>query len=201
MLGDYFANDYAIGNLIHKAGYTVVLSHHIIDHVVNQTFQKMWNNQLRWATSTRYSRPKGHFGSGLIFAMPFGLLGFLSAALMGNVELGLWLFIVACVNRAGVEVREHRRGSGASLLHARGDADPAVAGAGEEHAGRRLCEFGFDARQADEPTAQRLARPTTAADVTETLMRMVAAPNLAAKTWITSQYDRYVMGKIGRAHV
>ena len=52
----------------------------------------------------------------------------------------------------------------------------------------------MDARQSDAPTAQRLARPTTAQDVRETLLRMVAAPNLAAKTWVTSQYDRYVMG-------
>ncbi|MEQ1884203.1 MAG: glycosyltransferase [Bryobacteraceae bacterium] len=99
ILGDYFANDFMIGNLIDKAGYTVVLSHHIIDHVVNQNFQKMWNNQLRWATSTRYSRPKGHFGSGLIFAMPFGILGLLSGAMLGQVQLGLWLFLAACINR------------------------------------------------------------------------------------------------------
>jgi len=52
----------------------------------------------------------------------------------------------------------------------------------------------LDARQSDAPTAERLARPNTAQDVRETLLRMVAAPNLAAKTWVTSQYDRYVMG-------
>ena len=65
-----------IGKLIDGAGHSVVLSHHIIDHVVSQTtFQKMWGSQLRWAKSTRYSRPKGHFGSGLIYAAPFGELG------------------------------------------------------------------------------------------------------------------------------
>ena len=52
----------------------------------------------------------------------------------------------------------------------------------------------LDARQSDAPTAQRLPRPNTAEDIRETLLRMVAAPNLAAKTWVTSQYDRYVMG-------
>jgi ceramide glucosyltransferase len=35
-LQDYMAYDFAIGNLIAKAGYRVVLSGHIIDHVVNQ---------------------------------------------------------------------------------------------------------------------------------------------------------------------
>lgn len=100
VLGTYFANDYMIGNLIDKAGYRVVLSHHIIDHVVSQkTFGKMWGSQLRWAKSTRYSRPKGHFGSGLIFAVPFGLLGFAAAALIGKMNLGLLLLGAACVNR------------------------------------------------------------------------------------------------------
>ncbi len=100
-LGEYFANDYMIGKLIDGAGYRVVLSHHIIDHVVSQTtFYKMWGSQLRWAKSTRYSRPKGHFGSGLIYAAPFGLLGFAAAALLGNFSLGLALLAAACVNRA-----------------------------------------------------------------------------------------------------
>lgn len=39
-----------------------------------------------------------------------------------------------------------------------------------------------------------LARPSTAAEIRDTIMTMVASPNLAAKTWITSQYDRYVLG-------
>ena len=52
----------------------------------------------------------------------------------------------------------------------------------------------LDARQADAPTPDRLVRPGSAAEVRETLLRMTAAPNLASKTWVTSQYDRYVMG-------
>jgi ceramide glucosyltransferase len=99
-LKDYIAYDFAIGNLIAKAGYRVVLSGHIIDHVVNQkSFRHMWQNQLRWAQTTRYSRPKGHFGSGLIFAMPYGLLGFLAAALLGHWGLGTLLLSVAVLNR------------------------------------------------------------------------------------------------------
>ncbi|HEU0368384.1 MAG TPA: bacteriohopanetetrol glucosamine biosynthesis glycosyltransferase HpnI, partial [Candidatus Acidoferrum sp.] len=100
VLGDYFANDFMIGNLIDKAGYRVVLSEHVIDHVVSQkNFKKMWENQLRWAKSTRYSRPKGHFGSGLIFAIPYGLLGLAAAILLGMPGLGSALFGVALVNR------------------------------------------------------------------------------------------------------
>jgi ceramide glucosyltransferase len=99
-LKDYIAYDFAIGNLIAKAGYRVVLSGHIIDHVVNQkSFRQMWQNQLRWAQTTRHSRPKGHFGSGLIFAMPYGILGFLAAAGLGQWKLGVLLLVVAVLNR------------------------------------------------------------------------------------------------------
>jgi ceramide glucosyltransferase len=99
-LQDYIAYDFAVGNLMAKAGYRVVLSGHIIDHVVNQkSFRHMWQNQLRWAQTTRYSRPKGHFGSGLIFAMPYGLLGFLAAGLLGHWGIGALLLGVAVLNR------------------------------------------------------------------------------------------------------
>jgi ceramide glucosyltransferase len=99
-LRDYIAYDFAIGNLIAKAGYRVVLSGHIIDHVVNQkSFGRMWQNQLRWAQTTRYSRPKGHFGTGLIFAMPYGILGLIGAAWLGHWALGALLLTLAVLNR------------------------------------------------------------------------------------------------------
>src|SRR6202167_2119492 len=99
-LRDYIAYDFAIGNLMAEAGYRVVLSGHIIDHVVNQpSFRRMWQNQLRWAQTTRYSRPKGHFGSGLIFAMPYGLLGLVGAGWLGHWGIGFLLLGVAVLNR------------------------------------------------------------------------------------------------------
>ena len=98
--GDYFANDFVIGNMIDKAGYRVVLSEHVIDHVVSQkSFRKMWENQLRWAKSTRYSRPKGHLGSGLIFAIPYGLAGLAAGLLLGMPVLGATLLAAAVLNR------------------------------------------------------------------------------------------------------
>jgi ceramide glucosyltransferase len=97
---DYSANDFILGNLIHKAGYQVVLSNHVIDHIVNQsTFRKMLQNQLRWRVTERYCRPKGYLGMGLIFAMPFGILGLLAAGLLGHWALGAGLLAWAVVNR------------------------------------------------------------------------------------------------------
>ena len=97
---DYFSNDFVIGSFIEKAGYRVVLSRHIIDHVVPpMTFQRMWDRQVRWAKGTRWSRPKGHLGTGLIFAMPYGLLGLLAGAMTGHWFLGASLLLGAIVNR------------------------------------------------------------------------------------------------------
>ncbi len=99
-VGDYFSNDFAIGNFIEKAGYRVVLSHHVIDHVVApMTFRRMWERQVRWARGTRYSRPKGHFGSVLVFAMPYGIVGFAAGEFLGLPRLAGLLLGLALLNR------------------------------------------------------------------------------------------------------
>ena len=48
-----------------------------------------------------------------------------------------------------------------------------------------------DALQADAP--DRLQRPTPD-EFEKTLLDLVATPNLAGKSWVTDQYDRYVLG-------
>ncbi|MGJ9412601.1 phosphoribosylformylglycinamidine synthase subunit PurL [Aeromicrobium sp. CF4.19] len=49
-----------------------------------------------------------------------------------------------------------------------------------------------DALQAD--GAEALPRPTTGDELREALLRLVGSPNLADKSWVTDQYDRYVQG-------
>jgi phosphoribosylformylglycinamidine synthase II len=49
-----------------------------------------------------------------------------------------------------------------------------------------------DALIADD--ANRLGRPETGAQLRDTLLQLAGAPNLADKSWVTDQYDRYVMG-------
>ena len=49
--------------------------------------------------STRYSRPKGHLGTGLTFAVPYGLLGLVSAAALGHPLWGAALLLASLVNR------------------------------------------------------------------------------------------------------
>jgi phosphoribosylformylglycinamidine synthase len=50
----------------------------------------------------------------------------------------------------------------------------------------------MDALQADD--AASLPRPASGPELRATLLRMVASPNLCDKSWITDQYDRYVLG-------
>ncbi|MCW6003075.1 phosphoribosylformylglycinamidine synthase subunit PurL [Micromonospora sp. CPCC 205371] len=42
--------------------------------------------------------------------------------------------------------------------------------------------------------AETLPRPSTPEALRETLLQMVASPNLCDKSWVTEQYDRYVLG-------
>ena len=42
--------------------------------------------------------------------------------------------------------------------------------------------------------AETLPRPSTPEELRETVLRMIASPNLCDKTWVTEQYDRYVLG-------
>jgi phosphoribosylformylglycinamidine synthase II len=47
--------------------------------------------------------------------------------------------------------------------------------------------------------AETLPRPYTTEELRATLLRMVASPNLCDKSWVTEQYDRYVLGNTALA--
>jgi phosphoribosylformylglycinamidine synthase len=57
-----------------------------------------------------------------------------------------------------------------------------------------------DELQADVPSAERLARPKTGEELRESVLRMIASPNLADKTWVLEQYDHRVRGNTVLAH-
>jgi ceramide glucosyltransferase len=88
-LGHYHADDFMLGNLVAEQGCRVVLSEHVIEHcIVNTKFEKSLAHQWTWMKSTRFSRPLGHLGTGLTFGVPFGILVFLAAMLLGAPWLG-----------------------------------------------------------------------------------------------------------------
>jgi ceramide glucosyltransferase len=100
VLSAYCADDFLLGQLIDAAGKKVLLSRHIIEHVAtNRSARASLTHQLRWMISTRFSRPLGHAGTGLTFAMPFGLLGLAAGITMGNWTLGFGLLSLAVLNR------------------------------------------------------------------------------------------------------
>jgi ceramide glucosyltransferase len=102
---NYCADDFVLGNETFKLGQWVVLSHHAIDHmVINSSFAASLLHQVRWMKSTRFSRPKGHFGTALTFSLPFGLLGWAAAAALGHSWAGLALFAWSVVTRLALSI-------------------------------------------------------------------------------------------------
>ncbi len=99
-IGEYFSNDFVIGNFIAAKGFEVELSRHIISHVVPpMTLKRMWQRQVRWAAGTRRSRPLGHLGSGLVYAVPYGLMALGAGVLLGHPWLGAAVLGWEVVNR------------------------------------------------------------------------------------------------------
>jgi ceramide glucosyltransferase len=99
-LGQFYADDFVLGNRLAAQGTGVLLATYIIRLMVQDSpFWLSFRNQLRWMQSTRRSRPWGHLGSGLTFAMPFGLLGLLWGLMSGHAVLGLVWLAAMVVNR------------------------------------------------------------------------------------------------------
>jgi ceramide glucosyltransferase len=99
-VADYYSDDFELGNRIWAKGYKVILSHHIVRNVLtSRSAMRTLGDQLRWMKSTRYSRPAGHAGTGLTYALPFGILGLIAAGVLGRWMLGVELLALACLNR------------------------------------------------------------------------------------------------------
>lgn len=105
ILADYCADDYVLGNRIAESGRMVVLSSHAVDHIVlNRSFKDSIVHQVRWMKSSRFSRPKGHVGTALTFAMPFGLLGLVAGTLADMPMVGVGVLAFAVLNRIALAI-------------------------------------------------------------------------------------------------
>ena len=63
---DYLADDFMLGNLVGKAGYTVVLSDYVVEHALTtRSLLDLIRREIRWNRGMRVSRPWGYLG--LIF--------------------------------------------------------------------------------------------------------------------------------------
>jgi len=70
-LVDYLADDYQLGNMIHRAGYRLELSPYFVESVMRggETVSEVLVRQLRWGRTMRVSRPGGYLASGI--TLPF----------------------------------------------------------------------------------------------------------------------------------
>jgi ceramide glucosyltransferase len=90
-LVDYLADDYQLGNQIHRAGWRLVLSGHFVESVMHrESLTTVLSRQLRWARTMRVSRPGGYLASGITQPFPAALL----AVLLGG---GCWHGLGAAV--------------------------------------------------------------------------------------------------------
>jgi ceramide glucosyltransferase len=79
-LKDYLAEDFVLGKFAAEAGYGVMLSSYVVEHHIgNATLRQNVEHRLRWARSTRRSRPAGYGGQ--LFTMPLPLALFVCVAL------------------------------------------------------------------------------------------------------------------------
>ena len=100
VLGPYCSDDFLLGEKVAAQGSTVVLSRHVIDHIIlNLSFAASLAHQTRWMKSTRFSRPWGHLGSALTYSVPFGILACLAAFALHRPVLALALLAYSIVNR------------------------------------------------------------------------------------------------------
>jgi ceramide glucosyltransferase len=71
-LKDYLAEDFVMGKFAADAGHGVILSSYVIEHHIGDSgLAQNFAHRLRWARSTRRSRPAGYIGQ--LFTMPFPL--------------------------------------------------------------------------------------------------------------------------------
>lgn len=99
-LAGYLADDYQLGNKIHRAGWRIALDPCFVESVVKaENLMAVLSRQLRWARTMRVSRPGGYLASGITLPFPAALLatllapsptvGVAAVALLYGVRLGV----------------------------------------------------------------------------------------------------------------
>ncbi len=74
-LQTYLAEDFVMGHLAAEKGIGVILSSYVIEHRIgSQNFSANVRHRLRWARSTRRSRPAGYIGQLFTNPLPLALI-------------------------------------------------------------------------------------------------------------------------------
>jgi ceramide glucosyltransferase len=87
-LKDYLAEDFVMGKFAAELGHRVLLSSYVIEHHIgSQDFMANLTHRLRWARSTRRSRPAGYAGELFTMPVPLALLLWLWAPQLWLVSM------------------------------------------------------------------------------------------------------------------
>jgi ceramide glucosyltransferase len=77
---NFLADDYEIGNRVHKAGGKVLLSREPVWTMYPaSSFREFWEHQLRWARTVRLVRPASYFGLIVTHGLPWALAAAVAA--------------------------------------------------------------------------------------------------------------------------
>jgi len=94
-LADYHSDDYELGSRIAARGYRVALLRDPVTIVYGrQSLREFAAHQLRWALTTRFARPGGHFGLLLTFGLPWSVLAATLAPARGIAAAYLCAYLV-----------------------------------------------------------------------------------------------------------
>jgi len=98
-VADYLGDDFLLGNLPARAGYSVVLSEYVVDHVLDTaSLADLLLHQTRWGRSTRASRPWGYLGLIFTHGTATSLLFLLATR---GMAIGWWVLgVTLCVRMA-----------------------------------------------------------------------------------------------------
>ena len=96
-LADFLADDFMLGNLIAADGYEVRLSHYVVETSMHPAgLRGMVRHQMRWARSTRISRPMGYLGLILTYGTALALV---NVIVSGASMFSLMLLVSTLVTR------------------------------------------------------------------------------------------------------
>ena len=74
-LADYLADDYQLGNKVHRNGWLIALDSCLVESMIKaENLPSVLARQLRWARTMRVSRPGGYLASGITLPFPAALL-------------------------------------------------------------------------------------------------------------------------------
>jgi ceramide glucosyltransferase len=99
---EQLADDYAIGEMVRRAGLTVAISSLTVTHAcTHQTARDLFRHELRWARTIRFVDAFGFIGSVVTHALPLALLG----TLLGGITPASVIVIAALACRFNLQMQ------------------------------------------------------------------------------------------------